>query len=282
LKQKFPTEGLAGSNSIELSVLPNQAQGERILSNNYAKDRFVVIKDRKAPLLEVELDQRPLINQEIVSPNPIFQFRITDDNPFFSLNDTTHLKVFLKVPGAFDFEPIYFASGLLKWENTGKTNVGEATFSPKNLVDGLFELKVEGFDYSENPSGKVSYQSTFQVINQSSISNFFPYPNPFTTQTRFVFTLTGSEIPDEISIQIYAISGRLVREITQREIGPLRIGHNVSSFAWDGTDQFGDRLGNGVYFYRVLVKQKGEKMNEFKTSGDRFFKNGMGKLYLMR
>lgn len=282
LKQKFPTEGLVGSNSIELSVLPNQAQGERILSNNYAKDRFVVIKDRKAPLLEVELDQRPLINQEIVSPNPIFQFRITDENPFFSLNDTTHIKVFLKVPGAFDFEPIYFAGGLLRWGNTGKTNVGEATFSPKSLIDGWYELKVEGFDYSENPSGKVSYQSTFQVINQSSISNFFPYPNPFTTQTRFVFTLTGSEVPDEISIQIYTISGRLVREITQREIGPLRIGHNVSSFAWDGTDQFGDRLGNGVYFYRVLVKQKGEKMNEFKTSGDRFFKNGMGKLYLMR
>jgi hypothetical protein len=282
LKQKFPTEGLVGSNSIELSVLPNQAQGERILSNNYAKDRFVVIKDRKAPLLEVELDQRPLINQEIVSPNPIFQFRITDENPFFSLNDTTHLKVFLKVPGAFDFEPIYFAGGLLRWGNTGKTNVGEATFSPKSLIDGWYELKVEGFDYSENPSGKVSYQSTFQVINQSSISNFFPYPNPFTTQTRFVFTLTGSEVPDEISIQIYTISGRLVREITQSEIGPLRIGHNVSSFAWDGTDQFGDRLGNGVYFYRVLVKQKGEKMNEFKTSGDRFFKNGMGKLYLMR
>ncbi len=282
LKQKFPTEGWVGSNSIELSILPNQSEGERILSNNYAKDRFVVLKDKKAPLLEVEIEQRPLINQEIVSPNPIFQFRITDENPFFKLDDTTHLKVFLKIPGAFDFEPVYFSSGLLQWQNTGKSNVGEAIYSPKNLIDGWYELKVEGFDYSENPSGKVSYQSTFQVINQSSISNFFPYPNPFSTQTRFVFTLTGSEIPEEISIQIYSISGRLVREITQQELGTLRIGNNISNFAWDGTDQFGDRLGNGVYFYRVLVRHKGEKMNEFKTSGDRFFKNGMGKLYLMR
>ena len=282
LKNKFPTEGLVGVNSLEISLLPNQVNEEKILSNNYSKDRFVVKKDKKAPILEVELDHRPLINQEIVSPNPTFFFRVTDENPYFSMDDTSQIKVYLKYPGAFDFDPIYYSNGNLVWQNSGKKNVGEAIFSPKNLSDGYYEIKVEGFDHSENSSGKVSYQATFQVINQSSISNFFPYPNPFSTQTKFVFTLTGSEIPDEMSIQIYSISGRLVREISQSEIGPIRIGHNLSSFAWDGTDQFGDRLGNGVYFYRVLVRQRGEKMSEFKTAGDRFFKNGMGKIYLMR
>jgi hypothetical protein len=282
IKKKFSTKGRVGTNSLELSVLPNQSNDERILSNNYSKDRFVVLKDRKAPLLEVELDQRPLVNQEIVSPNPIFVLRVTDENPYFTLSDTSRIKVFLKYPGAFEFEPMYFSSGNLILNNSGKKNVAEASFMPKKLSDGWYELKVDGFDYSENTSGKVSYQSSFQVINKASVSNFFPYPNPFSSQTKFVFTLTGTELPDEMSIQIFSISGRLVREIKQSEIGPLRIGNNITSFAWDGTDQFGDRLGNGVYFYRVLVRQRGEKMMEFKTSGDRFFKNGMGKIYLMR
>jgi len=282
LNEKFSTQGFVGLNSLELSVLPNGPNEENILSNNYSKDRFVVVKDKIAPLLEVELDQRPLINQEIVSPNPEFVFRITDENSFFNLRDTSYLKVYLKRPAAFDFEPIYFVNGELQLGNSSKNNICEAKYSPKGLTDGWYELRVDGFDFSENSSGKVSFSSTFQVINQSSVSNFFPYPNPFSTQTRFVFTLTGSEMPDEISIQIFSVSGRLVREITQLEIGPILIGNNISSYAWDGTDQFGDRLANGVYFYRVMVKKKGEKINEFRTSADRFFKNGMGKIYLMR
>ena len=42
------------------------------------------------------------------------------------------------------------------------------------------------------------------------------------------------------------------------ELGPLRIGQNLTQFAWDGTDQYGDRLANGVYFlglYQQLMAQ---------------------------
>jgi len=52
-----------------------------------------------------------------------------------------------------------------------------------------------------------------------------------------VFTLTGMDIPDEIKIQIMTISGRIVREITQDELGPIKIGNNISDFAWDGRDE---------------------------------------------
>jgi flagellar hook assembly protein FlgD len=65
-------------------------------------------------------------------------------------------------------------------------------------------------------------------------------------------------------------------------MGDMHIGNNVSEFAWDGTDQFGDRLANGVYFYKVDVRKNGEPMELRETVGDKYFKERMGKIYLMK
>jgi flagellar hook assembly protein FlgD len=78
------------------------------------------------------------------------------------------------------------------------------------------------------------------------------------------------------------ISGKVVKEIFEDELGPLRIGKNITQYAWDGRDQFGDQLANGVYLYRVLTKLNGENIKRKETSADGFFKNGWGKMYLIR
>ena len=70
------------------------------------------------------------------------------------------------------------------------------------------------------------------------ISNMLNYPNPFTTSTAFVFTITGSEVPQNIKIQILTITGKVVREITKDELGPLHVGRNITEFKWDGTDMY--------------------------------------------
>lgn len=117
------------------------------------------------------------------------------------------------------------------------------------------------------------------------ISNLLNYPNPFSTSTAFVFTLTGSEIPQNMKIQILTVTGKIVREITKDELGPIHIGRNITEFKWDGTDQFGQRLGNGVYLYRVVTTLNGKSMEKYKAEGDntdKFFNNGYGKMYLMR
>ena len=78
------------------------------------------------------------------------------------------------------------------------------------------------------------------------------------------------------------VSGKVVREITQDEIGPIRIGNNITEYAWDGKDEFGDQLANGVYLYRVFVQSQGQAMERRETSADRAFTRGFGKLYLLR
>ena len=88
------------------------------------------------------------------------------------------------------------------------------------------------------------------------------------------------------------ISGKVVREITKEELGPIHIGKNISEFDWDGTDSFGDKLANGVYLYRVIVQSDEKDFKERNVSisnsegtntlSEKYFKNGIGKMYILR
>jgi len=117
------------------------------------------------------------------------------------------------------------------------------------------------------------------------ISNLLNYPNPFTTSTAFVFTVTGSQPPQNMRIQILTITGKVVREITMNELGPIHVGRNITEFKWDGTDMYGQKLANGVYLYRVLTNLNGKSLEKYKADGDntdKYFNKGYGKMYLMR
>jgi hypothetical protein len=162
--------------------------------------------------------------------------------------------------------------------------------------DGIYKLKVMSRDRSSNISGKgdgvFDYTISFEVINKSSITQVLNWPNPFSTSTQFVFTLTGSVIPDQFMIQILTISGKIVREVSKEEYGAINIGRNISDFKWDGTDRYGDRLANGVYLYRVLLNTDDHEFDERNIivtdeSGpssvkDKYFTKGFGKMYLFR
>jgi flagellar hook assembly protein FlgD len=108
------------------------------------------------------------------------------------------------------------------------------------------------------------------------------YPNPFSTSTKFVFTLTGSEIPQYMTIQIMTVKGIVVKEITEQELGPVHIGTNISQYAWDGRDTYGSLLANGVYFYRVVTKLNTQNLDGMSMSYDKYFKKGFGKLVILR
>src|SRR6202008_3257722 len=122
----------------------------------------------------------------------------------------------------------------------------------------------------------------FEVVNKSSITEVLNYPNPFSTSTRFVFTLTCSEVPETFKIQIMTITGKVVREITQDQIGLIHIGRNITEYAWDGKDDFGDQLANGVYLYRVVSRLNGESIDHRDSGADEYIKKGFGKMVLIR
>ena len=78
------------------------------------------------------------------------------------------------------------------------------------------------------------------------------------------------------------ISGKVVKEIEKEDLGTIRIGRNVTEYTWNGKDEFGDPLANGVYLYRVITKINGEDIEKKATSADEYFKNGWGKMVIIR
>jgi hypothetical protein len=194
------------------------------------------------------------------------------------------MQVFLKVPGSEALTVIPIAGNPQMQFIPGALpdNKARVEWAPELAVDGTYELWVQAHDKSNNASGDTYYRTSFEVVNRPTITNVLNYPNPFSTRTQFVFTMTGSEQPSYFKIQIMTISGKVVKEITSDEIGPMNIGRNVTDYYWDGKDRFGDQLGNGVYLYRVVAKLNGQNIELRESGADKWIQSGFGKMMLIR
>ena len=286
----FNTTGYGGLNHIWYEVNPidtntgTYAQLEQYHFNNYAEKPFYVISDITNPLLDVTFDGVHIMNGDIVSAKPYILTTLKDENKFLALNDTSLFGVYLtnKSTETEVESRIYFNNPCIQYTLAQlPKNSFKIEYRPI-LADGKYQLCIQAKDVSNNESGDIDYRITFEVINKATITNVFNYPNPFSTSTRFVFTLTGSEIPDDFRIQIITITGKFVREIGLDELGLIHIGPNLTQYAWDGTDMYGDKLANGIYFFKVIARLNNETIEHRATDADKFFKEGFGKMYILR
>ncbi len=291
---RFSTQQFPGPNSILIEANPVDTltalydQSEQYHFNNIAQLRFITRQDLQNPILDVTFDGIHILNGDIVSAKPEIQVTLDDENQTLLLNepgDTAFFKVFLTDP-AGTMKRIYFRQNgvdVLQFiPANGPTNVSKVFYRPDLVQDGKYRLTVRASDKSRNNSGDHDNSVDFEVINRPTITEVLNYPNPFTTSTRFVFTLTGREVPNAMRIQIMTIGGRVVREVPMAEMGPLHVGRNITDFAWDGTDQFGDRLARGIYLYRVMAQLHGEDIEYRDGGAGGYFKKGIGKMYLLK
>jgi flagellar hook assembly protein FlgD len=294
------TKDFPGLNILFLEFNPGFDQPEQYHFNNFIFKNVYVRPDLKNPLLDVTFDGIHILNRDIVSSKPNIVIKLKDEAKFMLLNDTSLTSVQVRYPDQnntlktfnFNTDTVRFIPAASASDNTATVEfrpyfpqILDANGQPLNPNGDEYELIVKGKDRSGNKAGNLEYRVTFKVIDKPMISNLLNYPNPFTTSTAFVFTLTGSEIPTNMKIQILTVTGKIVREITRDELGPIHIGRNITEFKWDGTDQYGQKLANGVYLYRVVTSLNGKNLEKYKATGDntdKFFNNGYGKMYLMR
>ena len=97
-----------------------------------------------------------------------------------------------------------------------------------------------------------SENSTFQVNDivfpQVYLCN---YPNPFSTST--VISFFNSKPSKNTKIEIYNIKGQLIKQFP---ITNSQLNWEQSSVEWEGTDESGKPVSNGIYLYKLIAANK--------------------------
>ncbi|MBT4576459.1 MAG: T9SS type A sorting domain-containing protein, partial [Candidatus Cloacimonetes bacterium] len=94
--------------------------------------------------------------------------------------------------------------------------------------------------YEWNGEGIENYEF---VITNYRISN---YPNPFNPTTTISFSLT-TEITVDTEIIIYNLKGQKVKNL------PITLSGDEGAGIWNGTDNSGQSVSSGIYFYKLGV-----------------------------
>ncbi|MFK7946480.1 MAG: C25 family cysteine peptidase [Saprospiraceae bacterium] len=286
-KLNLDTRNRSGNHLVNIEVNPDNDQPEMYKFNNVGVASFYIEKDNTAPILDVTFDGVHIMSGDIISSKPNILIALEDENPFIALDDTSTFELYIVSPSGVstryyvDNQTVIFRPA--DNNDLENKNRAEIEFLPEFMEDGTYQLQVKAKDATNNQSGANEYKIDFEVITKAMISNVLNYPNPFSTSTQFVFTLTGAEIPEAMNIQIFTVSGKVIRTITKEELGDIRVGLNRTEYTWDGTDDFGNRLANGVYLYRVNLKSATEENYElFNTGTNDYFKGGFGKMVILR
>ena len=114
-------------------------------------------------------------------------------------------------------------------------------------IDGMWSTHRANMARTGYYKSEVEALSVNDDIQDYEFALYDAYPNPFNPSTTI-----GYELPSTmfISLNIYDISGRLVRKL---DSGVKNIG--IHSMVWDGKDNFGNIVSNGLYIYKLETSQ---------------------------
>ena len=204
--------------------------------------------DLQPPRIELTVDGRPFQSRAQVSSNPVMHLVIEDESGLIINPEQIAITIDGKpVPQDKIFIP----------DSVQKSNVLGITLYPE-LEIGEHRMKVEAKDVNGNLAEK---EYDLLVSDEFDVHVFGNYPNPFKDQTIFAYYVSP-DVLDAFEIRIYTISGRLIRVITD-DINTINQPHGArasgyNELIWDGTDDEGNEVANGVYFALIRAKYQGK------------------------
>ncbi len=205
------------------------------------------VQDNQPPLVQAFLNTDAFVSGGITDNNPKILVKCADDNGM----NVTGVSLGHDLVAVLDGNQLE-AVILNDFYESEQDNFrsGQAVYPLRNLTPGKHTLYAKGWDIANN-SGE-GYTEFFVTEDAgAALAHVLNYPNPFTTNTRFQFehNLAGQML--DVQINIFSVSGKLVKSIFHS--APAE-GYRVTDISWDGRDEYGDLLARGVYLYRVKVR----------------------------
>jgi hypothetical protein len=212
--------------------------------------------DDIGPEVKVFMNNDDFASGGITDNKPLLYVKLADESGINTVgngigHDLTGLLTFVQDENenSYNLNDFYEA-------NIDDFTTGTINYPLQNLPVGKHLVKVKAWDVYNN-MGEGSTEFIVASNAEMALAHVLNYPNPFTTHTEFMFehNLPGQEL--EVLIQIYTVSGKLVKSISQDVTASENDGYRVRGIEWDGLDEYGDRLGRGVYVYKVTLRATG-------------------------
>ncbi|HFC00045.1 MAG TPA: type IX secretion system sortase PorU, partial [Phaeodactylibacter sp.] len=204
------------------------------------------IADNQPPVVEVYMNSEEFVFGGITDENPVLLVQLSDDNGINVVGNSIG----------------HDLTGVLN-ENTQNTYIlndfyesalddytkGTVRYPLSNLKEGRHKIKVRAWDISNNSA---EGYTEFIVANsaEAALKHVLNYPNPFMENTSFQFEHNLPNQVVDVQIRVFSVSGRLVKTIEEQL---MTEGTRITGITWDGTDEYGDQLGRGVYLYKVKI-----------------------------
>jgi hypothetical protein len=206
--------------------------------------------DNKGPEIKAFLNDEQFVNGGITNEDPVLLLKLfdssgintagtgighdliatldNDNNQFFILND-------------------FYQSDLDSYQS------GIVRFQLPQLSPGPHSLRIKAWDVMNNSSEVII---EFNVVDDGELElrHVLNYPNPFTTKTVFMFEHNKPGQDLQVRVQVFTVTGRIIKMLQQTINND---GTRSSELEWDGKDEYGDKVGRGVYLYRLSVTAAG-------------------------
>ncbi len=219
--------------------------------------------DVTGPMVKVYMNDENFADGGITDANPTILVRMTDSSGV----NTVGTGIGHDITGVLDDD----TKNTLVMNNFYTADLdsyssGEVRYPLNSMTEGLHHIEVKAWDvYNNSAEGFTDF-----IVSSSAtmaLEHVLNYPNPFTTKTEFMFehNMPGQML--DVLIQIYTVSGKLIKTI-QQSVVPETFGvasascdlttggggYRVTGIYWDGKDDYGDNIGKGVYVYKLSVK----------------------------
>ena len=211
------------------------------------------VADTTPPKVRLYMNDESFVNGGITNESPFFLAFLEDEHGINTASGIGHDIV--AILDGDETNP-YILNDYYETELDDYTK-GKIRFPFRNLALGLHTITFKAWDVYNN---FISAEIQFVVVSGDSItlSNVLNYPNPFVNYTQFWFSHNKPYEPLDVQVQIFTITGKVVKTINQSVSTDGFLSREIS---WDGKDDFGDKIGKGVYVYKLTVKSSstGEK-----------------------
>ena len=207
-------------------------------------------EDNSGPVITLYMNDENFVSGGITNESPTLLAKLEDTNGINTASGIGHDIV--AIIDGDETNPVilndYYQTEVDDYQK------GVVSFPFRNLAPGLHTLTLKAWDVYNNSSIAEIQFIVFDKDESLVINNVLNYPNPFVNYTEFWFN-HNSSAPLNVSVQVFSVSGKLVRTLNGQTTGG---GVSTSSLSrdivWDGRDDFGDKIGKGVYIYKLTVQ----------------------------